>query len=334
MQHILALTPDHTDCLPRCLESLTAVVVARFADEGHLLHGNLGFQRLMPSAPTHSATLVDLRHFFLHPSFHDLLMVQAPIGQPVYQGILNVTDAQGVCRSLIGAVHRDKGELMLVAEYDVAEMERLNAQVIELNLELTEVERKLGRTNRALQTHKEQLMQLSITDPLTGLANRRHLMDFLNQAWQRSQRFASTFSVIIADIDFFKKINDQYGHQQGDVVLKAVAAQMQAMVRKVDLVARFGGEEFVLVLQEATLNTAVELAQRLRQAVSELAFEGVPGGITCSYGVAQVHPDEDIEQILKRADLALYDAKHSGRNRVSPARPAIEDAGLRTSNIQ
>ncbi|MCM2340786.1 GGDEF domain-containing protein [Rhodoferax sp.] len=317
MQHIIALTPDHTDCLPRCLEPLTAVVVARFANNGRLLHGNLGFQRFMPTALTHSATPVDMGHFFLRPSFHDLQMVQAPIGQPVYQGILNVTDALGMCRSLIGAVHRQNDELMLVAEYDVAEMERLNAQVIELNLELAEVERTLARTNRALQANEERLKQLSTTDPLTGLANRRQLMYFLSQAWQRSRRFASTFSLIMADIDFFKKINDQYGHPQGDVVLKAVTAQMQAMVRKVDLVARFGGEEFVIVLQEVDLHAAVELAQRLRQAVSELTFDGLPSGVTCSYGVAQMHPDEDIEQLLKHADLALYDAKRNGRNRVS-----------------
>lgn len=318
MQHILALTPDHTDCLLRCLESLTAVVVAQFADDGRLLHGNLGFQRFMPSAPTNTATPVDAHHFFLHPSFNDLLMAQAPIGQPLYQGILNVTDARGVCRSLIGAVHRHKGELMVVAEFDVAEMEQLNAQVIELNLELAEVQRTLARANRALQANEERLQQLSITDPLTGLANRRHLMDFLSQAWLRSQRFESTFSVIMADIDFFKKINDQYGHHQGDVVLKAVAAQMQAMVRKVDLVARFGGEEFVIVLQEASLDAAVELAQRLRQATSELQFEGIPSAVTCSYGVAQMAPDNNVDQLLKQADEALYHSKLTGRNRVTP----------------
>ncbi len=295
-----------------------AVVVARFTDDGRLLHGNLGFQRFIKTTLTDNATPVDVRHFFLNPSFQDLLRVQTPIGQPVYQGILNVTDTHGVCRSLVGTVQRYDGILMLVAEYDVAEMELLNAKVIELNLELAEVQRTLARANRTLQADEERLKQLATTDPLTGLANRRHLMDFLTQAWQRSQRFESTFSVIMADIDFFKKINDQYGHQQGDVVLKAVAAQMQAMVRKVDLVARFGGEEFLIVLQEASLDAAVELAQRLRQATSELRFEGIPGVVTCSYGVAQLAPDNSVDQLLKHADEALYHSKLTGRNRVTP----------------
>ena len=91
-------------------------------------------------------------------------------------------------------------------------------------------------------------------------------------------------------------------HEQGDVVLKAVAAQMQAMARKVDLVSRFGGEEFVVVLQEAPLSAAVEMAQRLRQAVAELSFEPMPQGVTCSYGVAQFATGQTVEQLLKHAD--------------------------------
>lgn len=294
-----------------------AVVVARFVDDGRLLHGNQGFMRFMKAATSENTASLDVRHFFLNPSLHDLLAVQAPIGEPVYQGIFNVTDAQGVCRSLVGAVHRFDATLMLVAEYDVAEMEQLNAQVIELNQELAEVQRTLARANRRLQADEERLKQLASTDPLTGLANRRRLMEFLTQSWQRSQRFESTFSVIMADIDFFKKINDEYGHPSGDAVLQAVATQLQSMVRKVDLVARFGGEEFVIVMQEASLDAAVELAQRMRQAISALRLKGIEQAVTCSFGVAQLTPERNVDQLLKQADEALYHSKLTGRNRVT-----------------
>lgn len=316
-RHTLQLTRSKFDCLPSCMEPLAAVVVAQIADTGHLLHANLGFHRLTQRAASGDPAGADVRHFFINPSFADLLAVHSEPGEPVFEGILNVVDQHGVSRSLIGTVHHFNQQLMLVAEYDVADMERLNAQVIELNDELCEVQRDLARANRSLRANEERLRQLSITDPLTGLANRRHLMDYLEQAWQRSQRFASTFSVIMADIDFFKKINDQHGHEQGDVVLKAVSAQLRAMVRKIDLAARFGGEEFVIVLQEAPLKEAVEMAERLRQAVTELVFEPIPYGISCSYGVAQLGNGQTIEQLLKNADDALYQSKHSGRNRVT-----------------
>lgn len=315
--NMIRLTHAKRDCLQGCMAPLAAVVVAQVAEDGHLLEANLGFRRLTQRAHLEGESQPDVRSFFVSPCFNDLLAAHAKDGQPVYEGILTVADQHGICRSLIGAVHHFNGQLMLVAVYDVADMERLNAQVIELNLELAEVQRSLARANRTLQASEERLTQLSITDPLTGLANRRHLMDFLQQAWLRSQRFGSTFSVIMADIDFFKTINDQYGHDQGDRVLKAVSTQMQAMVRKVDLAARFGGEEFVIVLQEAPLHAAVEMAQRLRQSVTELAFDTMPHGVTCSYGVAQLVAGQTIEQLLKHADQALYQSKHTGRNRVT-----------------
>ena len=127
----------------------------------------------------------------------------------------------------------------------------------------------------------------------------------------------------MADIDFFKKINDGHGHDQGDAVLRAVSAQMQTMVRKTDLVARFGGEEFVIVLEQAPLPAALDLAERLRLAACALHFDCMPDGITCSYGVAQLGPGEKVEQVIKHADEALYRAKHGGRNQVTQYLPDV-----------
>ncbi|MBC7917263.1 MAG: GGDEF domain-containing protein [Rhodoferax sp.] len=310
---------------PHPLASLSSVVMAKIATDGRLVYGNTGFLRLLGGS---SAALAakDVRGHFLNPGFAELLGMLGPQAQPVFTGILNITDHLGVGHSLTGTVQRDQHQLTLVAEYDVAGMERLNAQVIELNLELAEVQRGLARANRTLRANEARLAQLAVTDPLTGLANRRHLLDFMAQALERSLRFDSTFSIIMADIDFFKKVNDQYGHDQGDVVIKAVAALLQNMVRSVDLVARFGGEEFVIVVQEAGLQSAVELAQRLRQGMAGLVFEQVSGGVTGSFGVAELAAGDDSDALIKRADEALYQSKRSGRNQVTPSLPQPEES--------
>ena len=305
------------------LRSLLSVVMVQVADDGRLLDCNAGFQRLMPCTPDSGAAQPDIRSFFVRPAFDQLLAVHGPDGEPVFEGILNVVDMHGVCRSLLGSVHRVGRHVMVVAEYDVADMERLTAQVITLNQELAEVQRSLARANRDLRTNEARLELLSVTDPLTGLANRRRLMEFMALAWERAQRHASSFSIIMADIDFFKKITDGHGHDQGDAVLRAVSAQMQTMVRKTDLVARFGGEEFVIVLEEAPLPAALDLAERLRLAACALHFDCMPDGITCSYGVAQLGPGEKVEQVIKHADEALYRAKHGGRNQVTHYLPDV-----------
>lgn len=298
-----------------------AVVVAQISTKGIVIQANQGFQRLAWGCATPTSAAPDVRCVFGNPSFEDLLAVVASSDHLVFQGILNLMDSRGVGRSLCGTVHRFGEQLMLVAEYDVDELEQLNAQVLKLNDELSELQRNLARANRQLQADQERLRHLSVTDPLTELANRRHLMDYLGQAWRRCQRYATICSVIMVDIDHFKKINDHYGHDQGDVVLKALAEQMKSMVRDVDLVARLGGEEFVIVLQEAPAEVAYALAERLRVAATQLVFAHIPAGISCSYGVAQMETTEGVDWLLKQADDALYHAKHSGRNRVSCAPP-------------
>jgi diguanylate cyclase (GGDEF)-like protein len=315
MPHRFSLTPAKRECLPSCMDALTAVVVAQVDDCGRLMQANAGFCRLL-NLPTGPAPGVDVRHFFVNPSFEQLMGVHAEPGPQVFAGLLHVADALGGMRSLLGTVHVVDQRLSLVAEHDVAELERLNAQVMALNDELAEVQRQLARANRAVRASEEQLRQLSLTDALTGLANRRRLMTELEQSWQRFVRYGSVFSVIMVDVDFFKRVNDQFGHAQGDVVLQAVAGQMQSMVRKVDLVARYGGEEFVVVMHESAWPEAAELAERLRLAVAALSLAGLPQGVTCSCGVAQVREDQDVDVLLQRADAALYQAKHMGRNRV------------------
>jgi diguanylate cyclase (GGDEF)-like protein len=168
----------------------------------------------------------------------------------------------------------------------------------------------------------QQTVELSLTDPLTGTANRRHLFDRLELEVTRAQRFGNELSLVMIDIDHFKLYNDRNGHPAGDEVLKGVAAALQHTVRKVDTVARYGGEEFSVILPQIRRDEAVTVADKLRRAVESIDFPNatmLPGGrVTISVGLAHFPSDaQDLTQLLTRSDAALYAAKNGGRNRVA-----------------
>ncbi|MFP5390187.1 MAG: GGDEF domain-containing protein [Gammaproteobacteria bacterium] len=177
---------------------------------------------------------------------------------------------------------------------------------------------KAHRLNAELREAADKIREISIRDVLTGLYNRRHLMDMLDMAKQRFERGGPCFSVAILDVDYFKRINDTYGHQVGDEVLQHVANCMQASLRGTDLCARFGGEEFMLVLEQAVDTGALAVAERVRAMVESGAYsaQGTPFAVTASLGVASYRQGEPIAQTISRADAALYRAKDAGRNRV------------------
>jgi diguanylate cyclase (GGDEF)-like protein len=161
-----------------------------------------------------------------------------------------------------------------------------------------------------------RIITLVNTDSLTRLANRRFFIDFMAKAMAFAKRHEQALSVIMADLDNFKSVNDTYGHQAGDQVLAAFGQVMQASVRKEDLAARFGGEEFILMLPGTTLEDATFLGERLRESLENLAFPPLKTRVTASFGIAQYQPDDTFETLVKRADEALYAAKAAGRNRV------------------
>ena len=169
----------------------------------------------------------------------------------------------------------------------------------------------------------EQAIEMSITDELTGLANRRHFQNILQREITHTQRYSSTISMIMADIDQFKSYNDTHGHLQGDIALKKVADALLQNTRGIDMVARFGGEEFVILLPKTTITGARITAEKLRERIEEEIFSGEetsqPGGkLTMSFGVASFpEHTSDVEQLLEIADKALYKAKNSGRNKVA-----------------
>jgi len=167
-----------------------------------------------------------------------------------------------------------------------------------------------------------ELEKLSLTDSLTGLYNRRHLMGTLASEVQRSRRLRRAFSVLLADVDRFKQYNDTHGHLAGDAALVKIAEVFRKTTRQVDCVARYGGEEFVVILPDADKAEAGAVAEKLRNRVAKTRFpkaETQPGGkLTISVGVASYPSDgADGEALLNAADFALYRAKESGRNRVT-----------------
>jgi diguanylate cyclase (GGDEF)-like protein len=165
---------------------------------------------------------------------------------------------------------------------------------------------------------------LSETDTITVLANRRRLDEFMAGEWQRVQRHGSILSAIALDIDHFKRVNDVHGHGAGDEVLRHVARVLRERMRSTDVVARVGGEEFVVVLPHAGLEGALATAERLRTDVARLRPPPLPYDLSASFGVASYEAGDTPRSLLARADEALYAAKRAGRNRVecAPPRPA------------
>lgn len=167
------------------------------------------------------------------------------------------------------------------------------------------------------QMEKEaQLERLATTDMLTGLVNRSQFDVILKSELNRQHRYARPLSLIMLDIDYFKDINDSYGHDVGDQVLIELAHLLKRNLRKADSCARWGGEEFMLLAPETSLEQAVRLADKIRGAIKQNAFP-IQNCVTASFGVVEVNSQESVKSVMKRADNALYLAKEKGRNRVS-----------------
>ena len=175
---------------------------------------------------------------------------------------------------------------------------------------------------RLSREHAEAMQQVAITDPLTGLPNRRGLAEHLAVGTALAQREVQSLSVMLIDVDHFKRVNDTHGHAMGDTVLVALAQVLAPLLRTSDRIGRWGGEEFLVVVPATRLKTAADLGERLRKAVETYGFErGLK--LTISVGVAECGMNDTAEQLLVRADTALYAAKQGGRNQVCTS------AGLR-----
>lgn len=213
---------------------------------------------------------------------------------------------------------------------ELAEQVRLRAEVTQAKEAL---EDKVRQRTAELEAANHQLETLSATDGLTGLANRRRFDSYWAQEWQRAARQGTSLAVIMLDVDHFKAYNDHYGHQQGDACLRTIGDVLRTTVRRAgELAARYGGEEFVVIMPGATVQKAQETADSILTAIREArmahARSPVALVVTISLGVAAGTPGatDDREHLIKAADVALFEAKHQGRNRVMMSSSAFKMA--------
>lgn len=189
-----------------------------------------------------------------------------------------------------------------------------------LEIRVSQRTEELENTNKLLKAEiserkniEQKLEELATTDALTSLYNRRKFEELLTREIDRNRRYKTELSLIFCDIDNFKRINDEFGHDIGDTILRDFAASLKISVRSTDIVARWGGEEFVILVSNATPQQAQEIAEKLRKTIEDKSFPPV-GRVTASFGLTKFKSDDNQVTIIKRADQALYQAKENGRN--------------------
>ena len=191
-----------------------------------------------------------------------------------------------------------------------------SALLAQLRVQQAELERRVAERTAELELANARLAELAAVDALTGIANRRHFDAALAAEVARSRRYGRPLSLLLADLDHFKRINDTLGHAAGDGAIRQFALLLSGAGRAADVVARYGGEEFALLLPETGAEEAARLAERLRAAAEAAPVSGIPWPVTASFGVAQLAPGEGPAELVAAADRALYEAKAAGRNRV------------------
>ena len=295
---------------------------------GYFAGGNDGLvsamDRLFASRPDARLTQEDcdeIYECFLSPSrddrYDELIKLIGHSSEGLLEGIRHTGDYQQALEEGVSSLSSDLSQAQarkvvgLLLEQTLAMQDSAN----QLKARLEDVETEVESLRQEIQ----QVSAEAELDPLTGLANRRTFSRRIESACRKATARDEPLCLIMADIDFFKRFNDTYGHAIGDNVLCHVAARLEKLARKDDLVARYGGEEFIVLLPETRIDQAIVVAERFRQAVAATVLrqsgsQKVLGRINLSLGVATYRPGESSFELIARADAALYVAKNDGRN--------------------
>ena len=203
-----------------------------------------------------------------------------------------------------------------------AKLNKQNKFILKVSDELKNANSKLEKANIKLEQAKEKLEKIARTDPLTHLSNRRDILEKMNYEKDRFERNAKPFTIVISDIDDFKSINDNYGHYCGDYVLKTISKLFTTSLRKQDICARWGGEEFLLFLPETNLKGGLTISEKIREEIAntKIKYKDVTLKISMTFGVCVYNQLVDINKCISKADKALYKGKHSGKNKVLSAK--------------
>ncbi len=204
----------------------------------------------------------------------------------------------------------------------IRQLTELSQMIYERNRIMAEREvllKKERQLTADLNRMNESLRILATMDSLMGVFNRRTILESLEKELHRSHRYGKVFGMIMMDIDFFKIVNDTYGHQTGDKVLRSVCDNIRANIRVNDVIGRYGGEEFLIIMPETDTYHAAIAAEKLRSAVESMSVsqESVQVKVTASFGVSSYRQNDDTKMIIARVDKALYESKKNGRNRVT-----------------
>ncbi len=265
------------------------------------------------------------RQFIGHPlagrSFQDMILdfhhtfrLDQAVTCPDTAHLLEFDTPSGLSQTCQFHFYASLDHVLALGHLDVAEITSLSDELVTANQELTNLTRQLNTKNRELIQANKKILELTRIDSLTGLANRRFFSERIQEMISLAHRRSQPLSLIMTDIDHFKSVNDTWGHDAGDRVLKAFAALMKTRTRSEDLVARFGGEEFIILMPLTDVQEAFTYAERIRCTLADDDLLENGHRVTASFGVAGLFPGETSETLIKRTDTALYQAKGSGRN--------------------
>lgn len=251
-----------------------------------------------------------------------LLMIRDMLGEASERTGLLASDIQSQNKKIKSSIDdliqaQEKKRMLQLLDTILSTTTSIHSTVEEAHLDLTATKLALEQVRNELQESRHLMQE----DWLTGAQNRRAMDMVLTKEVARAQRSGAKLTVAMLDLDHFKRINDEFGHDAGDKLLQHLTLVTKAVLREADFLIRYGGEEFLIILPETDINGAQFVMDRLKQAFQKtpLAYDGKPIPVTFSAGLASLAPDENGHALVMRADAALYEAKHAGRNCVKIA---------------
>jgi diguanylate cyclase (GGDEF)-like protein len=304
------LLPRHLNALKQFLATTKGIVFVRYAADHTILAVSDGFTHQLSGADAIIGESIN--RFLCDPDGRECSLLSTPTSElPVFfTAKLRGGEATYQC-----CLYADEGDYLLIGDRLGETPDETVERMSLMTNELASMTIELRKRNVELEKANDVIRELTRVDPLTNLANRRRFAEALDACMTLAQRHREPLSLISIDIDRFKSVNDTYGHNIGDDVLKRVADLLRESCRNEDLPVRLGGEEFLVLCAKTAIDEAYTLAERLRVRLP--ALPGLPSGvhISASFGVAQLLPQDTYFAFLKRADMALYEAKSEGRNR-------------------
>ncbi len=285
-----------------------------FDSNGDLIEANEGFLfTLEPEARR------NVMQRIAQPPFPELAKKQPDEAGLIYSGLITLNVGHGITRAFSGTIYRRNQLFLLAAELDISAFESLSSDNERLHHELEESKKTISKRNHVLQKMQEEIEALKRNDGLTGLANMKQLDTRVTEEILRWERYRRPLALVLLDLDDFGQVNDEFGRDVGDELLQHIATILNAATRTLDLVARYGGQEFAILLPETNEMGAMIVAERLRMDLEGLLILPLLRPLTASIGVALLQPDEKRDAYYARAGRAVKYSKSHGKNCITMA---------------